>query len=84
MRQAALHSAVLEVRLYYEKGWSRGRIAKFAFGLQRRRLRAIRARQRDTASGPMIPGLMAAFEIEPAVESTAVPIEANGETVAAG
>jgi hypothetical protein len=63
MRNGALHSAVLEVRLYYEKGWTRDRSARFTFRLNRRRLRAIRARQVREAFGPMIPGLMAPFEI---------------------
>ena len=54
MRNGAIHSAVLEVRLFYEKGWSRERIARFTFGLQRRRLRAIRVRQAPVR-GPIIP-----------------------------
>lgn len=82
MRNGAIHSAVLEVRLFYEKGWSRERIARFTFGLQRRRLRAIRVRQAPVR-GPMIPGLMAAFEIEPSTD-TPIPVEAEAEVVPAG
>ncbi len=81
MRNGAAHSAVLEVRLFYEKGWSRERIARFTFGLQRRRLRAIRVRQAPVR-GPMIPGLMAAFEIEPMTDRP-IPVEADAEVVPA-
>ena len=70
MGNGALHSAVLEVRLFYEKGWSRERIARFTSRLNRRRLRAIRARQAREAFGPMIPGLMAPFEIGAAPDAT--------------
>ncbi len=49
MRHKALHSAVLEVGLHYQKGWSVDHIAHFTYHLQRRRLRAqeqaIRARR---------------------------------------
>jgi hypothetical protein len=82
MRNGAIHSAVLEVRLFYEKGWSQERIARFTFGLQRRRLRAIRVRQAPVR-GPMIPGLMAAFEIEPSTD-TPILVEGEAEVVPAG
>ncbi len=40
MTQRALHSAVMEVGLYYQKGWTVDHISWFTFHLQRRRLRA--------------------------------------------
>jgi hypothetical protein len=43
MTRTALRSAVLEVGLFYEKGWSPERIARFTFRLQRRRRRAAEA-----------------------------------------
>ena len=72
MRRSTLHSAVMEVGLFYEKGWSRDRIARFTFRLQRRRQRAMRSAQAQ-AIGPMVPGLMASFAIDG--EATAIPIE---------
>jgi hypothetical protein len=40
MTAKSLHSAVMEVGLYYQKGWSTDHIARFTFRLHRRRLRA--------------------------------------------
>ena len=64
----------MEVGLFYEKGWSRDRIARFTFRLQRRRLRAMRSAQAQ-AIGPMVPGLMASFAIDG--EATAIPVEVS-------
>ena len=73
MRHKALHSAVLEVGLYYQKGWSVDHIAHFTYHLQRRRLRtqeqAIRAR-RAAARQQEPERLMVAYQIEePQAES---------------
>lgn len=43
MTRTVLHSAVLEVGLFYQKGWSTERIATFTFRLRRRRRRATEA-----------------------------------------
>ena len=40
MTRKALHSALLEVGLFYQRGWSQDRIAWFAHRLRRRRIRA--------------------------------------------
>jgi hypothetical protein len=40
MKAKSIHSAVMEVGLYYQKGWSADHIARFTFRLNRRRLRA--------------------------------------------
>ena len=39
MTRSVLRSAILEVGLFYEKGWSAERIAKFTYRLRRRRAR---------------------------------------------
>lgn len=46
MTPRSLRSAVLEVGLYYQKGWSADHIARFTFRLNRRRIRAQEATAR--------------------------------------
>jgi hypothetical protein len=73
MRHKALRSAILEVGLFYQKGWSVDHIAHFTYQLQRRRLRiedqAMRARL--AAARQQEPErLMVAYQIEePQAES---------------
>ena len=67
MKRKALRSAVLEVGLYYQKGWSVDRIAWFTFHLHRRRLRAREeaARIRRDARAGRGQGLTVPYQIEP-------------------
>jgi hypothetical protein len=67
MTRKALRSAVLEVGLYYQKGWSVDHIAWFTFRLHRRRLRAREeaARVRRAARAVHAKGLTVPYQIEP-------------------
>ena len=56
MTRTALRSAVLEVGLFYEKGWSPERIARFTFRLQRRRRRAEEAAARADQAAHRLDG----------------------------
>jgi hypothetical protein len=66
MTRTVLRSAVLEVGLFYQKGWSPERIAAFTFRLQRRRRRAAEAAARDGQFGRGQQGewLAVPFQIE--------------------
>lgn len=65
MTHKAVHSAVLEVGLHYQKGWSVDRIARFTFRLHRRRLRAQEeaARRRRAAGAARLRELPIAYQI---------------------
>jgi hypothetical protein len=65
MTRRSLHSAVLEVGLYYEKRWSVDEIARFTFRLKRRRLRAEKRAARARRAARPIP-LRVAYQIGPA------------------
>jgi hypothetical protein len=67
MTRKALHSAVLEVGLYFQKGWSVDHIAWFTHRLQRRRQRASdeAARARIAARAIHAQGLTVPYQIEP-------------------
>ncbi len=67
MTRTSLRSALMEVGLFYEKGWSVDRIARFMFRLQRRRLRALdaAAHARTDAFPPNGHGPDVAYRIEP-------------------
>jgi hypothetical protein len=71
MTRTSLRSAVMEVGLFYEKGWSVDRIARFTFRLHRRRLRALdeaaHARRAALASNGQGPSV--AYQIEPEPDS---------------
>lgn len=83
MTRTSLRSAVMEVGLFYQKGWSADRIARFTFRLHRRRLRAQEAigRAQRTAS-PFDRVAAVAYQIEPqrdpwvAYEVTPLKVEA--------
>ena len=66
MMHKALRSAVLEVGLYYQKGWSVDHIAWFTHRLQRRRQRARdeAARARRAARALAAQGLAVPYQIE--------------------
>jgi hypothetical protein len=66
MKRKALHSAVMEVGLYFQKGWSVDHIAWFTHRLQRRRQRARdeAARARRAARALAAQGLGLPFQIE--------------------
>lgn len=66
MTRKALHSAMLEVGLYFEKGWSADHIARFTFRLHRRRIRAQEeaGRARIAARAPEAERLMVTYPIE--------------------
>lgn len=66
MTRKVLYSAILEVGLYYQKGWSVDHIAWFTFRLHRRRLRAREeaARARRAARAPRAEGLAVPYAIE--------------------
>jgi hypothetical protein len=65
MTAKSLRSAVMEVGLYYQKGWSTDHIARFTFRLSRRRLRAqeFAARARWAATPRQVRGI--AYRIGP-------------------
>ncbi len=65
MTRKALHSAILEVGLYYQRGWSVDHIAWFTFRLHRRRLRAREeaARARRAARALQAQGLAVPYGI---------------------
>lgn len=77
MTRRALRSAVLEVGLFYEKGWPADRIAWFAQHLARRRLReqAAAARAQKTAQAPQAEQPMVAFGISPSSADTRTETE---------
>lgn len=52
MTRKALHSALLEVGLYFEKGWSVDRIARFTYRLRRRRIHADDPAERTSMVAP--------------------------------
>ncbi|MDQ2934711.1 MAG: hypothetical protein M3R49_06970 [Chloroflexota bacterium] len=66
MTRTSLRSAVMEVGLFYQKGWSVDRIARFTFRLHHRRLRALdeAARARRSALASNGPGPDVAYQIE--------------------
>ena len=84
MARSALHSAVLEVGLFYEKGWSPERIARFTSRLQRRRRRAEEAAARADRAARRLDGewLAVPFLIEagpdPWVGFDVTPSESDG------
>lgn len=65
MTRRALHSAVLEVGLFFQKGWSVDHIARFTFLLHHRQLRAQKAaaRAQMAARGPQPERLPVAYQI---------------------
>ena len=71
MTARSLHSAVLEVGLHYQKRWSVDEIARFAFRLKRRRLRAEKAtaRARRVAHPVPLHPRGVAFQIRPTGDS---------------
>jgi len=52
MTRKTLHSALLEVGLYFEKGWSVDRIARFTYRLRRRRIHADDPAERTSMVAP--------------------------------
>jgi hypothetical protein len=66
MTRTSLRSAVMEVGLFYQKGWSVDRIARFTFRLHRRRLRALDAAAlaRTTALASNGQGPSVAYQID--------------------
>lgn len=67
MTPRSLRSAVLEVGLYYQKGWSTDHIARFTFRLHRRRLQAqeAAARARWAARPRTVEAAGIAYQIGP-------------------
>ena len=69
MTRTSLRSAVMEVGLFYQKGWSVDRIARFTFRLHRRRVRALdaaaEARTAALASNGHEPTIAYQIEAEP-------------------
>lgn len=83
MTSRALHSAVLEVGLFYEKRWSEDRIARFTDRLNRRRLREQKAAARARAAQAPAERPMVAYQVEQAQPAAGMAIgiaESTAET----